>query len=445
MAKKLYEEEDIRGIAEAIRTKNKTQNKYRVDQMEQAVLDIETSKPQQSKTVSPSTSQQTVTADEGYELASVQVNAMPDGTINLGIDANTGIIDASVSAAGYVDTGDNKKLYLTTEAAKTVTPSTTSQVAVAASRWTTGPIRVAGDANLKSENIKSGKSIFGVNGSAPTVTVDGVTPTHNLNLTEDWADGNESMGSLPAQFTYGNATTWTDGIHLFGGANQSSSNLHYVWNGSTWTQLTNLPFAWPGGSVVFNNEIHVFAGGNNTAGHYKWNGSTWTKASTLPHGYFLDPVIYNNEIHAVGCASTDAYYKHYKFNGSTWTSVSSLGITFTTNLCAVYNNEIHISNQNFHQKWDGTKWSEASTLTGRARNIAGGHACVIKNKLHFIGSSYHAVWDGSVWRDRQDLPFTSAKEGGFAIKDDKAYLLSSGNSSNAYGFYRIMEKAYKEV
>lgn len=42
MANKLYEENDVRGIAEAIRTKNGTTNSYKVSQMKQAVLDIPT-------------------------------------------------------------------------------------------------------------------------------------------------------------------------------------------------------------------------------------------------------------------------------------------------------------------------------------------------------------------------------------------------------------------
>lgn len=42
MANKLYEENDVRGIAEAIRTKNGTSNSYKVSQMKQAVLDIPT-------------------------------------------------------------------------------------------------------------------------------------------------------------------------------------------------------------------------------------------------------------------------------------------------------------------------------------------------------------------------------------------------------------------
>lgn len=52
------------------------------------------------------------------------------------------------------------------QAAKTVTPTTTEQTAVASGSFTTGVVKVAGDANLVPANIKSGVSIFGVVGAA---------------------------------------------------------------------------------------------------------------------------------------------------------------------------------------------------------------------------------------------------------------------------------------
>ena len=49
--------------------------------------------------------------------------------------------------------------------AQTITPSTTSQIAVSSGHYTGGNITVAGDANLVADNIKSGVSIFGIDGS----------------------------------------------------------------------------------------------------------------------------------------------------------------------------------------------------------------------------------------------------------------------------------------
>lgn len=54
---------------------------------------------------------------------------------------------------------------LTTQAAKTITPSTSSQTAVSSGVYTTGAVTVAGDANLIAANIAKGVSIFGVTGT----------------------------------------------------------------------------------------------------------------------------------------------------------------------------------------------------------------------------------------------------------------------------------------
>ena len=141
------------------------------------------------------------------------VNALPDApafveqatpTITV---SSSGLITASATqSAGLVSAGTKSiTKQLTTQAAKTVTPSTSSQTAVASGRYTTGAVTVAaipstyvkptatkgattytpktsnqtiaagtycsgvqtikGDANLVAGNIKSGVSIFGVTGT----------------------------------------------------------------------------------------------------------------------------------------------------------------------------------------------------------------------------------------------------------------------------------------
>lgn len=79
-----------------------------------------------------------------------------------------GLITATAAQVGGIVADGTKSAtqQLTTQGAKTVTPSTSTQTAVASGRYTTGAVQVAGDANLKPENIVNGKSIFGVSGSA---------------------------------------------------------------------------------------------------------------------------------------------------------------------------------------------------------------------------------------------------------------------------------------
>ena len=124
----------------------------------------------QEKTVDPSTSSQTVKPDNGYDgLSQVTVNAMTtatQATPSISV-SSSGLITASATqAAGYVTSGTKSATkQLITQAAKTITPSTSSQTAIASGVYTTGAVTVAGDANLKAENIAEGVSIFGVTGT----------------------------------------------------------------------------------------------------------------------------------------------------------------------------------------------------------------------------------------------------------------------------------------
>lgn len=407
MAKKLYEEEDIRGIARAIRTKNKSQNTYRVDQMEQAVLDIETSKPQQSKTVSPSTSQQTVTADEGYELASVKVNAMPDGALNLGFNTSTGLISASVSAAGYVDSTDDKTQKLTVQAGKTVTPSTSNQTAVAANRWTTGAVIVKGDANLKAENIAKGKSIFGIGG---VFNGFGLYAWNKYNA--HYGTGTEpiptkttcSWNFLNANSVEYNGNVYIPYNNLLYRYDENSTSL-VATNGANW-DITGCA------TVVYNNEIHCLGGTSYPTKHNVWNGTTWKTLKDLPmQTKDSKAVVYNGEIHLLGSSVSSYGKKHYKWDSEndTWSEVSTLPFTNAVydSPCVVYNNRIYQfgtaygGNKSVYY-WDGLTWHQDQTMPCRVNNSIYG---IIDGKIHFAGGYQrkYTVFDGESWTEPIDL------------------------------------------
>lgn len=148
-----------------------------------------TSRDTATKTVSLSVSGGTVTASDGTNSIAKTIATgsatTPATTITknpvISVDSS-GVITASVSGtqsvtptvgAGYVSSGTAGTItvkgsatkQLSTQAAKTVTPTTVSQRAVASGVYTTGAVDVAGDTNLVAGNIKSGVSIFGVTGT----------------------------------------------------------------------------------------------------------------------------------------------------------------------------------------------------------------------------------------------------------------------------------------
>lgn len=107
--------------------------------------------------------------------------------------SNTITLTKSVSvtpvvSAGYVSAGTagNASVSLTasvtTKAAATITPGTSNQT-ISSGTYLTGTQTISGDANLKSENIVAGKSIFGVSGSAqiPVISQDSTTKVLSIS------------------------------------------------------------------------------------------------------------------------------------------------------------------------------------------------------------------------------------------------------------------------
>lgn len=143
----------------------------------QAILDAVNALPEagggeptlQEKSVTPSTSAQTVTPDSGYDgLSKVTVNAMTtvtQATPSITVSTSGKITAAATQTAGYVAAGTKSATkQLTTQAAQTITPGTTNKT-ISSGRYLTGTQTIKGDTNLVAGNIKSGVSIFGVAGS----------------------------------------------------------------------------------------------------------------------------------------------------------------------------------------------------------------------------------------------------------------------------------------
>lgn len=149
-----------------------------------------------------SASGDTVTVPAGYYASSAS-KAVASGsasapatisgsTASLSTGTNTLTLTKTVSvtpvvSAGYVAAGTatNSSVSLTasvtTKGAATYTPGTSAQT-IASGTYLTGAQTISGDANLTAANIKSGVSIFGVDGSLTSATVSQDAQTKVLSI-----------------------------------------------------------------------------------------------------------------------------------------------------------------------------------------------------------------------------------------------------------------------
>ena len=175
----------------------------------------------QSKTVSPSNSQQIITPDSGYDgLSRVTVEAMPSGALSTPTVSSSGLVTAQVGTSGYISSGTKKTLQLTTKGAATITPGTSDQT-IASGTYLTGAQTVKGDVNLVPGNIKSGVSIFGVAGNFEGASGSGGSSDNNCeayHITSTSATLNFKTTGTVKVWGYGaKKSTYTTTLYAFVG------------------------------------------------------------------------------------------------------------------------------------------------------------------------------------------------------------------------------------
>lgn len=114
---------------------------------------------------------------------SVSSSGLVSSTVNSSSNITPTVVAGFISSgtAGTVTARGTKTHQLSTQAAQTITPTTTDQT-IAAQKYLTGIQTIKGDANLIASNIKNNTQIFGVTGTytgsgSPTLQSKTVTPS----------------------------------------------------------------------------------------------------------------------------------------------------------------------------------------------------------------------------------------------------------------------------
>ena len=187
----------------------------------------------------PTVSEQTVTIPAGYYSAQTTKSVATATKATPGITVNTaGLITASYTqTAGYVTAGTvSSTSQLTVQAAKTITPSTTSQTAVSAYRYTTGVVTVAA--------IQTETSSI-----TPTTTAQTINPSTGKYFSQ------VTVAAIPAQYKDVSSVTASAADILSGKVAISSTGA--TLNGSLVVQHYYTGSGTPDASTGSNGDIYL--------------------------------------------------------------------------------------------------------------------------------------------------------------------------------------------
>lgn len=144
------------------------------------------------------------------EALLAKVNALPEA--GGGTNTSDATATASDILSGKTAYANGQKITgnIAFQEAKTITPGAVDQVAIASGYYASGAVTVKGDSNLTASNIVSGKSIFGVVGTA-TAGGGGDTSLEDAFVT----------GTLPSTYTNDRVTKIGDHVFVYNTTLQS--------------------------------------------------------------------------------------------------------------------------------------------------------------------------------------------------------------------------------
>ena len=261
-----------------------------------------------------------------------------------------------------------------------------------------------------------------------------------------WSSG----GSInSARRGLGGAGSTNTAVLAFGGTDGTNRAYTESYNGSSWTELTDLNTArsFTGGAGVQTAAL-AFSGA--TANTETWNGSSWTEVNNMNTS--------RNTIGAAGLSNTAALgfggdvppltTKTESWDGSSWTEVNDLntarnnGAGLGTSTAAIYASGSAPGNSTAVENWDGSSWTEIAELnTARYGARASG---VTTSGLVFGGnptSTKTESWNGTAWTELNDLA-TGREAGGYGRQAGNTEAIFAGGYLPSPGGYSAVTEEW---
>jgi len=223
----------------------------------------------------------------------------------------------------------------------------------------------------------------------------------------------------------GSKGSQTSGIAV-GGSIPPDSGAVELYNGSTWTETTDLNQARRGlgTCAVVNTAAIAFGGEINPSTHYtnneSWNGSSWTEVNDLNDGRVSILAIGSSTAGLAlgGVASPPHYQQNESWNGTSFTEVGDMntgrygsGATAGTQTSGLaWTNQADYATDS--ESWNGSAWTATPSLN-TARIQDGGAGADNTSAISFGGytTGFTAIanteqWNGSAWSETNDLNAT---------------------------------------
>tara|TARA_R110002126_G_C10359451_1_gene492423 strand:- start:24 stop:1022 length:999 start_codon:yes stop_codon:yes gene_type:complete len=237
------------------------------------------------------------------------------------------------------------------------------------------------------------------------------------------------------------------------GANPPNSAEAEEWDGSGWTNLTNIPasYGYNVGTGLVNDFSSMGGGYGPTpkvANVYDWNGSGWTSGTAMPTAVIEMGVCGPGQqaLVAGGYTSTNIATS-YERSGGSWTSNPSMNVARYVPQLIGSNKDSALaaggvtypsgppSARDSVEGWNGTAWT-TKTVMPSVRAYAGSAGSSVTDAFVFGGDTTGSPattgtsikWDGSSWSADATMAVARGTLGGFG--SSPAAFCSAGNNAS---------------